>query len=80
MKIKVIFILSTLSVTINGVWWVGVVQPVLLSFGALMGLSTIAPEILDVQPIQLNKWLKTYKVEKEKKESGEYDDDYEPNY
>ena len=46
MKFTGIFVLCALSVTINGSWWVGIVQPILLSFGA-----TFAALDSDLEPI-----------------------------
>ena len=49
MKLSGIFFLCALSVTTNGSWWVGIVQPILLSFGAAFtALDSDLEPIFDV--------------------------------
>ena len=56
MKLRVIFALATLMVMVNGAWWAAAaVQPVLLSLGAMLGAIDL--EVLNLQPIELKKWM-----------------------
>ena len=50
MKVSSILLLfTTLSVTINGAWWAGIVQPIILSFGAAFAALDLSLEpILDI--------------------------------
>ena len=58
MKLVGILVLCVLSVTINGTWWVGFVQPILLSFGvSFAALDLDLENIFDLQPIEWKKWL-----------------------
>ena len=47
MKLKSIFALFTLSVMVKGTWLAAVVQPVILSLGAVLGALDL--DVLDVQ-------------------------------
>ena len=46
MKLSGIMVICALNMTVYGTWWVGIVQPILLSFGA-----TFAALDLDLEPI-----------------------------
>ena len=68
MKTSILIVLCVLSVTINGTWWVGFAQPILLSFGAAFAALNLDLEpILNVQPIELKKWLSS-KIDEKTKE------------
>ena len=49
MKLIDIFALFTLGVIVKSTWWAAAVQPVILSFGAV--LAAVDLDILDVEPI-----------------------------
>ena len=49
MKLTGIFVLFALSVNVKGAWFAAAVQPVLLSFGAVLGVLNL--DELDIQPI-----------------------------
>ena len=51
MDLKQLFVLFTLCVLINGAWWAAVVQPAIISLGAVLG--TLDHDVLDVQ---LTEW------------------------
>ena len=68
MKLAEIFLLFTLSVMTKGAWLAAVVQPVILSIGAI--LSAIDLEVLE--PIEWKNFLKSDKDDKEPKAG--YDD------
>ena len=51
MKLSSIIILSALFVTINGAWFVGLVQPILMTFGATFAaLNFDLDPLLDMKP------------------------------
>ena len=57
MKLSSIIILSALFVTINGAWFVGLVQPILLTFGATFAALNFDFEpMLDMKNIVWKKW------------------------
>ena len=44
--------------TINGAWFVGFVQPILVSFGAVFtALNSDLEPMLDIKPIEMKKWF-----------------------
>ena len=55
MDLKQLFVLFTLCVLINGAWWAAVVQPAIISLGAILG--TLDHDVLDVQPVEWKSML-----------------------
>ena len=55
MKLKDIFALLTLSVTVKGTFWIAAAQPVLLSLGAV--LTALNQDVLDFHSIEWNNIL-----------------------
>ena len=55
MKLKSILAVFTLSVMVKGTWLAAVVQPVILSLGAVLGAIDL--DVLDVQTIELKNLL-----------------------
>ena len=52
MKLPVILVSFALIATVNCTWWVGFVQPIILSFGAAFAALDLDLEpMLDVMPI-----------------------------
>ena len=50
MKLALLFVLTTLIVTVKGNLWAAAVQPVILSLGAILGAVDL--DVLDVQPVK----------------------------
>ena len=55
MKLSSLIILLSLLEIVKSAWWASAMQPVLLGFGAVF--TALNQEILDVEPIELNKGL-----------------------
>ena len=74
MKLKDILIPFTLSIMAKGAWLAAIVQPVIISIGAI--LSSIDLDVLEFGPINL---LKSEKDKKPDKSSKDYwDNDSDP--
>ena len=72
MKTKVIFALSTLGITVKGVWWVALAQPIILGFGAAL----TAVDLDLIQPILDVDWRKLLIFKKDETKETTEDDEY----
>ena len=73
MKLIDIFTQFTLIVIVKGTWFLAALQPVILTLGTVF--TALDTGVLDVQPIEMKKWLPfVNKVSrKEQEEWEEYD-------
>ena len=68
--IRVLLISFTLSLAVNGAWWVATIQPVILSICSVFAaLELDLLPNLDLQPIEWRRWT-IFKNEKKKEEAA----------